>query len=78
MRCAMYKTERIHWKKAENEKPKAFVSVLGHIKSAEPFPEVRECYIIGNGKFFFPALNTTEEVDWWADMPECTPAKMIP
>jgi len=71
----MWKTERIHWKNKKDDKPKAFVSVLGHIKDTEPFPEVRECYIIGNGKFFFPALNMTAEVDWWADMPECFPAK---
>lgn len=74
----MYKTERIHWKRVEDEKPKAFVPVLGHLVDSGPYPAVLDCYIIGNGKFFVPYLNCVWNIDWWADMPECTPAKMIP
>ena len=54
------------------ETPPMFVSVLGHMTDAGPFPSVRECYFIGDPtRFFFPALTDgTHPIDRWAELPE--------
>lgn len=56
------------WRSAAEEMPDEYVSVLGHMAGMEPYPTVRECYRVG-GKFFFPALLETHEVDFWMEMP---------
>ena len=58
------------WVSVEEDKPKDFVSVLGHMTDAGDFPSVRECYLIDGQHFFFPALNAVHPVDKWMDMPE--------
>ena len=55
------------WISVEDEKPKEFVSVLGHMTDAGKFPAVRECYWVGEG-FFFPALGEIHPVDKWTPM----------
>lgn len=57
------------WIPVEEEKPKEFISVLGHMTDAEIFPAVRECYLV-DGAFFFPALHEFRPVDKWSYMPE--------
>lgn len=57
------------WISVEDEKPKKFVSVLGHMTDARNFPTVQECFWIGEA-FFFPALGETHPVDKWAYMPK--------
>jgi hypothetical protein len=57
------------WISVEDEKPKEFVSVLGHMTDAGDFPAVRECYLVGN-VFFFPSLRDRHPVDKWMPMPE--------
>lgn len=58
------------WVRAEDRKPKDFVSVLGHMTDAGEFPSVRECYVIDGQHFYFPALGEVHPVDKWMDMPE--------
>ena len=60
------------WISVKDKMPKPFVSVLGYMPDAVPFPEVRECYCIGDSdkKFFFPALSERHEISHWAEMPE--------
>jgi hypothetical protein len=57
------------WISVEDEKPKEFVPVLGHMTDAGDFPAVRECYLVGN-VFFFPSLRDRHPVDKWMPMPE--------
>lgn len=57
------------WVSVEDKLPKEFVSVLGHMESEEPFPTVRECYMVGR-VFFFPALKDTRKITHWMPMPE--------
>ena len=49
--------------------PPDFVSVQAHIVGAEPFPSVREAYVIGD-KWFFPALKEFLPVDKWKEFEE--------
>lgn len=59
------------WIPSTERLPKNFVSVLGYIPSAAPFPTVRECYTI-HDRFFFPALDASysaKAVTHWRDMP---------
>ena len=62
-------SELFKWISVEDEKPKEFVSVLGHMTDAGDFPAVRECYLVGN-VFFFPSLRDRHPVDKWMPMPE--------
>lgn len=57
------------WISVTEKMPDEFVSVLGHMTDAGPFPAVRECYLVGN-VFFFPALKEVHPVDKWTEMPE--------
>lgn len=59
------------WHDASKELPPKFVSVIGHMTDADPFPECRECYIVED-RFFFPALNEFHPVDYWIHFPICT------
>lgn len=52
------------WIPVTEDTPSDFVSVQAHIVGAEPFPTVREAYVIG-GKWFFPALKEFLPVDVW-------------
>lgn len=56
------------WRNPENDLPEEFVSVLGYMEDAGPFPPVRECYNVGK-RFFFPALGEVHPVKCWAEMP---------
>lgn len=58
----------LDWRPA-SEPPENFVSVLGYMTDADPFPPVRECYSIGNG-FYFPALGGIHSVSHWCEMPQ--------
>lgn len=60
------------WISVKDKMPELFVSVLGYMLDAAPFPEVRECYCIGDSdkKFFFPALSERHEISHWVEMPE--------
>lgn len=57
------------WRNPKNDPPEDFVSVLGYMEDADPFPPVRECYNVG-GAFFFPALGEVHPVKYWAEMPQ--------
>lgn len=57
------------WFDAKRNPPPAWESVLGFMPNAAPFPQVRECYLIDDGRFFFPALKRFEEVSLWAEIP---------
>ena len=57
------------WISVEDKVPEDFVSVLGHMTDADPFPSVRECYKIG-GDYCFPALDEVHPVDYWMPMPD--------
>lgn len=56
------------WIRVEDSMPQEFVSVLGYMTDASPFPPVRECYRVGK-VFFFPALRDIHPVSHWMPMP---------
>ena len=56
------------WISVNKRTPGQFVSVLGYMTDAEPFPAIRECYRIGK-EFFFPALNEVHPISHWMPMP---------
>lgn len=58
------------WISVKDRMPQDFVSVLGCMRFAGPYPAVRECYVIGGKHFFFPALRSVEAVTHWMPMPE--------
>ena len=58
------------WTSVRDGLPKRFVSVLGHMTDAAPFPSVREGYRTGENIFFFPALNEIHPVDYWMPLPK--------
>ena len=57
------------WIPVTERLPEDFVSVLGCISDAEPFPQVRECYATNEG-FYFPALRGIYPVSHWCKMPQ--------
>jgi hypothetical protein len=57
------------WVSCTERMPPQFVSVLGAMDDAEPFPPVRECYMVGL-TWYFPALDECHPVSWWRPMPE--------
>jgi hypothetical protein len=61
---------RMDWISIEEKLPESFVSVLGYMTDADQFPAVRECYMVNNGNFYFPALNEFHPVSHWMQMPE--------
>ena len=60
------------WISVKDGLPEPFVSVLGYMPDAAPFPEVRECYCTGDSdkKFFVPALSERHEISHWAELPK--------
>ena len=56
------------WINVNERMPEDFVSVIGHMTDADPFPSVRECYKVGD-VFIFPALSEIHPVDYWMPMP---------
>ena len=60
---------RGQWIPVTERLPDNFVSVLGYMTDAGPFPPVRECYNVGNG-FFFPALEGIHSISHWMPLPE--------
>ena len=62
----------MEWISVKDKMPEPFVSVLGYMPDAAPFPEVRECYCTGDSdkKFFVPALSERHEISHWAELPE--------
>ena len=60
------------WISVKDKMPEPFVSVLGYMPDAAPFPEVRECYCTGDSdkKFFVPALSERHEISHWAELPK--------
>ena len=57
------------WVSVDDRLPQNFVSVLGYMTDAGEFPQVRECYTVGNA-FFFPALGDVHPVSHWCEMPQ--------
>ena len=57
------------WHPVSERMPENFVSVLGYMTDAEPFPPVRECYTVGDG-FYFPALGEVHPVSHWREIPQ--------
>ena len=57
------------WISVNDRLPQNFVSVLGYMTDAGEFPQVRECYTVGNA-FFFPALGDVHSVSHWCEMPQ--------
>ena len=57
------------WIPVTERKPENFISVLGYMTDAGPYPAVRECYSVGNA-FFFPALLDVHPVSHWMPLPE--------
>ena len=57
------------WIPVTERLPENFVSVLGYMTDAGPFPPVRECYTIGKA-FYFPALLDVHPVSHWMSLPE--------
>lgn len=64
--------EMSEWISVKDKMPEPFVSVLGYMPDAAPFPEVRECYCTGDSdkKFFVPALSERHEISHWAELPK--------
>lgn len=60
--------EANRWIPVTEKMPDNFVSVLGFMTDAGPFPAVRECYSVGDG-FFFPALEESHPVSHWKPLP---------
>lgn len=58
------------WISVKERLPEKWVSVLGYIKFADPYPAVRECWLTDDKRFFFPALRSIEEVTHWMPMPD--------
>lgn len=58
-----------NWIPVTERLPENFVSVLGCMADAGPFPSVRECYTIGK-EFYFPALLAVHPVTHWMPLPE--------
>ena len=58
-----------NWISVNERMPSQFVSVLGCMTDAEPFPAARECYRVGEG-FYFPALGYVCPISHWMPMPE--------
>lgn len=60
------------WVPVAEKTPTAFLSVLGYMTDAGPFPPVRECYSVGrnDNQFYFPALGEFHPVSHWKPMPE--------
>lgn len=58
------------WISVKDKLPHGFVSVLGFMTDAGCFPAVRECYRVGDDRFFFPALQEEHPVSHWMPMPE--------
>lgn len=58
------------WISVDERLPSIFVSVLGHMEGMEPFPTVRECYLVHSGQFYFPALSACHKITHWMDMPK--------
>lgn len=56
------------WIPVTEKMPDNFVSVLGFMTDAGPFPAVRECYLVGDG-FFFPALGECHPASHWKPLP---------
>ena len=61
--------EKDGWIPVTERLPANFVSVLGYMPAAAPFPPVRECYTVGDA-FYFPALTDTQMVTHWMPLPE--------
>lgn len=61
--------ENERWIPTSEQLPENFVSVLGYMTDAGPFPPVRECYTIDD-KFYFPALLAFHPVSHWMPLPE--------
>ena len=59
----------MNWINVDERLPKEWISVLGYMPDAKPFPPVRECYLVGES-FFCPALRSYAPVTHWAEMPE--------
>ena len=57
------------WISVDERIPENFISVLGYMTDAGEFPQVRECYTVGN-MFFFPALGDIHPVSHWREMPQ--------
>lgn len=57
------------WIPVTERLPENFISVLGYMPDAVPFPPVRECYTVGN-EFYFPALHEVHVVTHWMPLPE--------
>lgn len=58
------------WISVKERLPEKYVSVLGCMRFAYPYPEVRECWLIDDKRFFFPVLRSVEEVTHWMPMPD--------
>ena len=57
------------WISVDERIPENFISVLGYMTDAGEFPQVRECYTVGNA-FFFPALCDVHPVSHWCEIPQ--------
>ena len=58
----------MEWISVDERLPEEFVSVLGYMPDADPFPPVRECYRRGD-VFVFPALHGIAHISHWREMP---------
>ena len=57
------------WIPVDDRLPENFIRVLGYMTDAGEFPQVRECYTVGNS-FFFPSLGDIHPVSHWCEMPQ--------
>lgn len=60
----------MEWISVKERMPEDWVSVLGCMRFAYPYPAVRECWVIDGKHFFFPALRSVEQVTHWMPMPD--------